>query len=129
MEGKVQEHAARITRSGLADLRLRLGVNLFGARAFRPREVAQNVQKTNVGVSFTLSIPTGQYDPAKLINLGTNRWTFRPEVGISYSHKQLLLEGALGAWIFGDNDQFFGNSLRKQEAVTTVQGMSSTDCP
>jgi hypothetical protein len=27
--------------------------------------------------------PTGQYDPALLVNIGTNRWSFKPEIGFT----------------------------------------------
>ena len=40
-------------------------------------------QKTLLGVSLKVVAPTGQYDPTKLINLGANRWAFKPELGLS----------------------------------------------
>ena len=52
--------------------------------------------RTIVGVSLLVQAPTGQYDPDRLINIGTNRWTFRPEVGVSvpvhFCHSTLPVE-------------------------------------
>ena len=39
--------------------------------------------KDPFGVSIRVVAPTGQYDPAKLINYGSNRWAFKPEIGLS----------------------------------------------
>ena len=33
--------------------------------------------------ALTWIIPAGQYDRTKLVNLGANRWSFKPEAGIS----------------------------------------------
>ncbi len=122
MQGLVEGEFTRITRSGLADPRLRFAFNLFGAPALKPRAFATYRQRTNLGVSFTLSAPLGQYDPAKLINLGTNRWAFKPELGVSHLTGRWLIEGAGGVWFSGTNSQFQGTSTRDQAPVLSIQG-------
>jgi hypothetical protein len=124
LEGKVAEQQQRITRSGLADLRLKLSVNLYGNPALTPQEFANARRRGFLfGTSLTVQAPTGQYDSAKLINLGTNRWSFKPEVGISYPWKKLDLDLYAGAWFFSENSRFYpGHSLRKQDPITTLQG-------
>jgi hypothetical protein len=124
VEGKVSEQQARITRSGLADLRLRFSVNLHGNPARTPQQFAKARRRgLIVGTSLMVQAPTGQYDPAKLINLGTNRWSFKPEIGISYPWKKFDLDLYGGAWFFTENSSFFpGGSLRTQDPITTFQG-------
>ena len=124
VEGKVAEQQQRITRSGLADLRLKLSVNLHGNPALTPQEFAKVPRRAFLfGTSLTVQAPTGQYDSAKLINLGSNRWSFKPEVGISYPWKKLYLDLYAGAWFFTENSRFYpGDSLRTQDAITTIQG-------
>jgi len=46
------------------------------------KEFASYRQKTNVGLSLVVSAPLGEYDKPKLINLGSNRWGFKSEVGL-----------------------------------------------
>jgi hypothetical protein len=123
-QGKVAEQHQRITRSGLADLRLKFSVNLCGNPARTPREFAQVVRRRFlVGTSLTVQASTGQYDPTTLINLGTNRWALKPEVGISYPWKKYDLDLYGGAWCVGDNSRFYtGQSLRKRDPITTLQG-------
>ena len=58
---------------GPADARFRLSVNLYGAPALTLKEFRDWQQDLIVGVSLQVSVPTGQYDPSRLINIGTNR--------------------------------------------------------
>ena len=69
--------------TGLGDPRFRVSVNLFGAPALSAKDFANFRQDLIVGVSLQVSAPVGQYDHSKLLNLGNNRWSFKPELGIS----------------------------------------------
>ena len=66
------------------DPAVRFAVNLIGQPALGPKEFFARKPETTLGASIVVSIPAGQYDSAKLINLGTNRWAFKPELGLSY---------------------------------------------
>jgi hypothetical protein len=121
--GRIGEQAAEIHRSGLADSRLKLSVNLLGGKALTPREFARARKPTIVGVSVTVQPPTGQYYNTKLINLGTNRWAFKPEVGVSRAINRWTVEGYAGAILFTTNDEFYpGASVRTQDRVLALQG-------
>lgn len=69
--------------------------------------------------------PSGQYDPAKLINIGSNRWSFKPEVGLSQPAGRWLLEAYGGVWLFTDNTDFYGGSRREQKPIGTLQAHAS----
>ena len=69
--------------SGSGDPRFRFSINLFGAPALSVKEFANYQQDLIIGASLQMSAPLGQYDNSKLLNLGNNRWSFRPELGIS----------------------------------------------
>ena len=69
-----------------------------------------------------MTAPTGKYDSGRLINLGTNRWSFKPEVGISKALGKWTLEAAAGVTFFTDNDEFLGNNVRRQDPLYGVQG-------
>jgi hypothetical protein len=122
LEGLVNEEFAQIRRSGLGSPRFRYAFNLVGAPALSPKEFAAYRQKTNLGVSLTVTTPLGQYDPVKLINLGTNRWAFKPELGFSHVKGRWVLEAAAGTWFFGANDRFLGDSTLGQSPVVSLQG-------
>jgi hypothetical protein len=123
IEGNVGEQRREITRSGLADLRARISLNLYGSPAMSPHEFAKRARRSPiVGTSLSFTAPTGQYDHAKLINIGTNRWSFKPEIGFSYPVKGFYLDAYVGAWFFKENDAFFPGSVRRtQSSLTTTQ--------
>jgi hypothetical protein len=121
VSGNVGEARREITRSGLADARLRVSMNLIGGPSMTPQEFARRTPQTTLGMSLTVAPPVGQYNSQKLINLGANRWAFKPELGVSYPHDRWYFEGYLGVWLFTDNDDFFGGSRREQDPITTLQ--------
>ena len=67
-------------------------------------------QKTLLGVSLKVVAPTGQYDPTKLINLGANRWAFKPELGLSRRWGHWVLDAYGGVWLFTENPEFFSRN-------------------
>ena len=124
--GKVFEQQSETTRSGLADARFKLSVNLRGNRAMSPREFARAPRRSIVGASLSIAAPAGQYYNAKLINLGTNRWAFKPELGVSFPKGRWDLDAYVGTWFYTANSNFYaGTSLRTQDPVLTVQGHAS----
>jgi len=108
--------------SGFADPRLRFSVNLYGAPALSVEEFASYKQDLIVGASLQVGIPLGQYDSEKLVNLGTNRWSVKPELGISKAWGRLTLEAAAGVTFYTANDDFFGGKHRTQEPLYSLQG-------
>jgi hypothetical protein len=122
VEGNVSESYRRADRTGLSDLVVRLAVNLVGNPALAPREFAKRRQGTTLGASLVVTAPSGQYDPSKLVNLGTNRWAFKPELGVCQPIGRWWLEGYAGAWLYSDNPEFFGGHLREQDPIGVAQG-------
>jgi hypothetical protein len=123
VEGRVGEDARTVHRSGLADLRVKVSANLWGPPAMSAAEFVRAKPRTVVGASFTLAAPSGQYDPTKLINLGNNRWAFKPEVGTSHPIGRWDLDAYLGVWFFTDNTAYFpGTAHRSQDPIVATQG-------
>jgi len=121
VDGKLEGVPQAVTREGLADPGIKLSVNLFGAPAMSLKEFASYRQDTIVGASLLVTAPFGQYDPTKLVNIGTNRWSIKPELGVSQAFDRWVFEAALGATFFSDNDQYQGDKLRQQEPVYAMQ--------
>ena len=107
---------------GLGDPRFRVSVNLFGAPALSVKDFASYKQNLIVGVSLQVSAPLGQYDDSKLLNLGNNRWSFKPELGISKAWGPWTFEVAPSGTLFSDNTDFFGGNTFAQAPIYAVQG-------
>jgi hypothetical protein len=121
--GRVGETTGHVTRSGLADPRLKLSVNLIGGRALKLSEFARAPRPTIIGASVTVVPPLGQYDRTKLINLGANRWALKPEIGVSrLIRTRWTIDGYAGVWMATANDEFYpGASLRTQRPIVALQ--------
>jgi hypothetical protein len=121
VEGEVKEESRSIDRTGFGDPAARLAVNLIGGPALTSQEFREFKPGTTLGASITVIAPLGQYDPAKLINLGTNRWAFKPELGLSYPAGPWDFEFYAGAWLFTGNSDFFGGQVRRQAPLASLQ--------
>ena len=121
VSGEVFEEQREVTRTGIGDTRLRLSYMLRGAPALTPEKFASFKRKSIFGIGLTMAIPTGQYDHRKLVNLGANRFAFKPEAGVSRTMKRWTVEASAGVWFFTANKNFFGGSLRKQKPMLSLQ--------
>jgi hypothetical protein len=122
VKGTVFEEQQQVRRSGLGDVRFRFTLNLKGSPALKPKEFAAYKPKPVVGLSLSVIAPTGQYDPARLVNIGSHRWAFKPEIGLSKPVRRWTIEAAGGAWFFTPNNDFFGGSHRTQRPLLSIQG-------
>jgi hypothetical protein len=122
VNGNVGEQYTKITRSGLGDPRVRFVVNLLGGPAKSAREFFASRPEPTLGFSLIVVVPTGQYSNEKLINLGTNRWAFKPEFGLSYPAGRWTLEAAAAVWLFTDNEHAYpGEVVRAQDPLYAFQ--------
>lgn len=132
--GKVLDTQQEVYRSGLLDLTARFSVNLMGGPAMSAADFRSWQQKTLIGASFTVVAPTGQYDPVRLINQGTNRWAFKPEVGFSRRWGHWVLDAYGAVWFFTENPAYFSNNALspgvntlKQKPIGAFEGHLSYD--
>jgi hypothetical protein len=76
--------------------------------------------RTIIGASLLVQVPTGEYESDRLINLGTNRWAVKPAIGMIVPlHPTWLFEIEVGAWFFGDNDDYLGQTREQDPIVST----------
>lgn len=106
---------------GVSNPAFRLSWNFYGAPAMGLGEFRSWQQDLVIGASLRVSAPWSQYDSSRLVNIGTNRWSFKPELGISKTLGQWTVEGQLAATIYTENDDFFGGNTRKQDPIYSAQ--------
>ncbi|OLB29636.1 MAG: hypothetical protein AUH13_14840 [Acidobacteria bacterium 13_2_20CM_58_27] len=134
LRGTVVGAEALAYRSGLLPASVRFSVNLVGGPAMNVAEYTKWRQRTIVGISLRLVPKTGQYDPTKLINFGTNRWAFKPELGFSERWGHWILDAYGGAWLYTTNPEFFshnqfspGTNTQTQSPIGSFEGHLSYD--
>ena len=108
-------------------------MNLVGGKAMSLGEMRKWQQKTLLGVSLKVVAPTGQYDPTKLINLGANRWAFKPELGLSRRWGHCILDAYGAVWFYTENPEFFsrnayfpGVQSQTQDPAAVLEPTSAT---
>ena len=110
-EGTVDGEFLTRDIDAFADARMRFAINLRGAPAMDPTEFREMLgnPKTIFGVSLVVQAPTGGYDTDRVLNAGSNRWSAKPALGVIVPLSPgWLLEGEMGVWVFGDNEEFVG---------------------
>jgi outer membrane putative beta-barrel porin/alpha-amylase len=121
--GKLQinGHDTSGSRIGFGDTRIRFGINLLGSPPLERKDFRQYEQKTIFGVSLIASVPTGLYHKDKRINIGSNRFALKPEVGISKRFRKVYLEAYSGVWFFTSNTKYLVDKTLDQNPVFNFQ--------
>jgi Putative MetA-pathway of phenol degradation len=128
ISGKLRGQDAAIHRAGVGDTVVRMAVNLRGGPALTPAQFAKSgFPRSVLGTSLKVVVPTGQYDHTHLINIGTNRWAFKPEVGYMRRLGPVVVDGYAGLWLFTANDDFFASSADAQGSRRTQDRIAALE--
>ncbi|MGB5403888.1 MAG: transporter [Robiginitalea sp.] len=123
--GLLSGEPAGVNRTGLADPRLRSSVLLAGPPAGNALELQQykleNPTYTTFGVSLAVTLPLGQYSEDKLLNLGGNRFVFRPQVGMIHYWGKWSFELTSSVFLYTRNPDFFNDADRDQRPTFAIQ--------
>jgi len=120
-KGLLEKESTTVSRTGFGDPILGLSFNFFGAPALSGRSFLAHREKFVLGGSIRIRAPLGQYDETKLINLGANRWMFRPAIGGSVKLNKWILEAHLSSWFFTRNPKFFNGNTLSQQPLYALQ--------
>lgn len=125
-KGLLEGTPAQTHRSGLTDTSLRISTVLYGAPPLKGKEFQQYRQsvancETLIGAGLILKLPTGDYSNEKLINLGDNRFTLRPQLGVVHQRGHWTFEASGAIWLYADNNDFWQGSQREQDAFYAIQ--------
>jgi len=124
--GLLEGVPASARRTGLSDSFVRLAVNLYGSPPLSGNEFANyraNADiETIVGVALAMRLPTGDYLDDKLMNLGQNRFVFRPQLGITHKRGKWTTELTGEVAFHTKNDEFFNGNTRRQDPLYFIHG-------
>ena len=123
ISGSVDFAGQHLTRevSGLVDPRFRVGLNLYGSPALPLTEFRGYRQDLIIGASLQVAVPLGQYDGSRLVNLGSNRWSFKPEIAVSKANGPWTVELATAGTFYTVNHDFYGGQTRSQRPIFSMQ--------
>jgi hypothetical protein len=110
-------------RQGFRDPRLRFSMLLYGGPALGRAEFAKaEMSSTVVGVGLAVSPPLGEYFEDKRINLGDNRWTLHPQLGVTHTRGPWSYELTGSVFLYTDNDDFLNDQTLSNDPLYALQG-------
>ncbi len=101
----------------------------FAASLALQASVINSVQAQKLEPRAYSNAPIGGYDSKELLNLGSNRWSLRSELGVSEIWDQWTLEGVTGVRIFSNNDDFLGSQTLEQKPIGSLKGSAIYSLP
>jgi len=123
LSGSAYLDGERKTRdiSGLGDPAFRFSINFFGAPALDLKQFRGYRQDLIIGASLRVTAPWGQYDETRLVNIGTNRWSYKPEIGVSKALGSWTCDLYGAATFYTENDQFLETRTVQQDPLYSLQ--------
>jgi len=121
-EGTVDGELVDFRRRGLADPRIRLSMLLYGGPEQTLAEFSKS-RKSNtvIGTAIAVTMPFGEYSSERLINLGSNRWVVRPQLGITHTRGKWTGELTGSVFLYGDNNEFWMDTRLESDPLWALQ--------
>jgi len=120
-KGSVGGEPSKRKDTGIGDAWIGVDWNFAGAPALTREEFARHEPSTVFGASLRVSMPIGDYDADKVLNLGSNRWSVRAELAASKRLGGWTVEAVGGVRGFTENDDFLGNQKLEQDPLWFVK--------
>ncbi|OIQ29152.1 MAG: hypothetical protein BM564_07385 [Bacteroidetes bacterium MedPE-SWsnd-G2] len=124
-DGLLSGGPASVNRFGFNDPRIRFSVTIAGAPPGDAKEMQtffkEKTKHTIWGASLAITLPLGEYYRDKLINLGRNRFAFRPQVGLLHRWSNWSFELTGSVFLFTNNNNFYDNQTKKQKPLGAIQ--------
>ena len=123
LDGYAYSDGERLNRKvcGAGDVKARLSWNVFGAPALSKQAFSSYTPDTVIGISLQVTAPTGQYDESKLVNIGANRWAFKPSIGLSKTLGSFVAELSSQLEVYTDNTRFHNGHTSRQDPILSLQ--------
>jgi hypothetical protein len=113
------------TTAGAGDSSFEAAVLLKGGPALRVPEFANYQPRTTVGLSLSVTAPTGSYESDRILNLGADRWSFKPEFAVSYpfgDQQKWALDCYANSYFYTDNRSYRGVQTLRQQSLPAIEG-------
>jgi hypothetical protein len=111
--------------TGAGDSSYALAMLLKGGPALSVAQFKDYKPTTTLGVSLTITAPTGLYHANKILNLGSDRWSFKPEFALSHPfgpEQKWEFDAYANAYFYTDNTSYHGREILRQEPLPGVEG-------
>ena len=125
LEGSVTGTNIQGSTSGAGDSSCTVAMLLKGGPALTADQFKDYEQTTTLGASLAIAVPTGLYHSDKILNLGSDRWSFKPELGLSHPfgyEQKWALDAHANVYFYTDNSSYRGREILRQHSLPGVEG-------
>ena len=123
--GSITGTNVRGSNAGTGDSSYALGMLLKGGPALSVVQFDNYTPTTIVGVSLTVTAPTGLYSPDKILNLGSDRWSFKPEIALSHpfgAEQKWQIYAYFNGYFYTDNTSYHATTILRQQPLPGFEG-------
>jgi hypothetical protein len=124
LSGSVNGTGIRGSTAGAGDSGYELGMLVKGGPALNAAEFERYKPATIVGLSCSVTAPTGLYAADRILNLGSDRWSFKPEIALSHPFgpgQKWQVDAYANAYFYTDNSAYHGREILRQTPLTGVE--------
>lgn len=125
LSGEVTGTSIRGSLAGAGDSSYQIGILLRGGSPLSASQFHDYKPATILGVSLSMTAPTGLYNPNKILNLGADRWTFKPELALSHPfgpQQKWQVDTYANSYFYKHNTAYHGREILRQEPLPGFEG-------
>ena len=125
LDGSIAGTNVQGSIAGAGDSSYQIAALLKGGQALSIEQFASYKPSTSLGLSLTITAPTGLYNSNKILNLGSDRWSFKPEIALSYpfgADQKWEFDAYGNTSFYTDNSSYQGKEILRQEALPGLEG-------
>ena len=126
--GSVTGTSIQPSTTGSGDSSYEFAMLLKGGPALSVADFTSYKPTTTVGMSLTVTAPTGLYHADKILNLGSNHWSFKPEIALSHPfgpEQKWEFDAYANVYFFTDNTSYHGTETLRQQPLPGFEGHMS----
>jgi len=125
LEGSINGTDIHESTTGDGDSSYQAAILVRGGPAMGAAQFAKFKPVTTIGLSLTMTAPTGVYSANKVLNLGSNLWSFKPEFALSAPFgpgQKWEFDGYGNVSFFTNNTAYHGSQNLGQRAIPGIEG-------
>ena len=125
LDGSISGTRISNSVAGAGDSSYEMALLLRGGPALSVQEFANYQPMITIGVSLGITAPTGHYDSNKILNLGSDRWSFNPEFAVSWpfgSQHRWAFDAYANSSFYTDNTSYHGREILRQQPLPGFEG-------
>jgi len=123
--GSVSGTTIQGSTTGAGDSSYQVAMLFTGGPALTVAEFQNYRPTTTLGGSLTVTAPTGSYNSNRILNLGSDRWSFKPEIALTHpfgSDEKWEFNAYANVYFYTDNTTYHGQEILRQEPLPGLEG-------